>query len=169
MKVHSGDDRASRDWQWSSTDIGLLIVSGVWIFSGLSHVLDFEHFTSVVEAHGVLPRYMMQALPAVPAAELAVGLWLASSIHQRSTLRSVAVSLILLVCLSFYLAITPATAIESVGCGCHGAGASKAIAALSTDVKLASLFLNCALCVVHFFILYWPSIGGAGAGSRVYR
>lgn len=122
-----------------------IVIACVWIYSGISKVIEPEVFRTAVEAHGLLPSWIGRGGIPLGVVEVFLGFGVVAFGRQpRLVWVASGASFAVLVGMTLYVARVPEKALASAGCGCRGNASREA------GTSHAALFtMNGLLLVAH--------------------
>lgn len=121
------------------------VIAGVWIYSGISKVIEPEVFRIAVEAHGLLPSWIGRGGVPLGVVEVFLGFGVVAFGRQpRLVWVASGASLVVLASMTVYLTSVPDKALAAAGCGCRG-GVSTA----NSSSRAALLTGNGLLLLAH--------------------
>lgn len=128
--------------------IGILaqfVIACVWIYSGISKVIDPEVFRTAVEAHGLLPSWIGRGGIPLGVVEVFLGFGVVAFGRQpRLIWAASGASFAMLAGMTVYLTRVPEKTLASAGCGCRGR------ATQTKETSPATLFMvNGLLLAAH--------------------
>lgn len=133
----------------------ILVISAVWIYSGISKMLDLPEFSETVRVHGLIGDGSMWLTGAVPAAEVLLGiaLLIGPGFSRLFGLFAMVVSALGIGLLSVYIWNIDDAVIEQVGCGCHGQTVARVISGVNASAKAVALGMNTVFALLHVPLL----------------
>ena len=129
----------------------ILVISAVWIYSGVSKMLDLSEFRETVRVHGLIGDGSMWLTSVVPVAEVLLGiaLLIGPDFSRLFGLFTLIISALGIGLLSVYIWKIDDAVIEQVGCGCHGQTVARVVNGIDVSAKAVALGMNTVFAVLH--------------------
>ncbi|QOJ00250.1 MAG: hypothetical protein HRU70_07010 [Phycisphaeraceae bacterium] len=122
----------------------VLLLAGVWVWSGVGKWIDLDAFRETVRAHGVLGDWVGPFVWLIPSAEIMLGVAvIVLATRARPAVITLSASALVVIGLTAYVALVPSEVIAQAGCGCRGAIPS------ITNEPVAVYAQNAALLIIH--------------------
>jgi hypothetical protein len=127
-----------------------LVLSALWIWSGLEKAGNFSEFRSTVLSQGILAASWLPLLFIVPIVEVLLGTGVAVFAGKRAGgWWVIGLSAATIIVFSVYVLTIPAPVLKVTGCGCSGS--TKVVA---TDSHVGVLARNALLLALHVPALF---------------
>lgn len=145
------NEPGARDKRGTLVLILILVISAVWIYSGVSKLLDLPEFRETVRVHGLVGDGSMWLTSVVPVAEVLLGiaLLIGPSFSRMFGLFAMVISALGIGLLSVYVWNIDDAVIEQVGCGCHGQTVARVVNGINASAKAIALGMNTVFAVLH--------------------